>query len=247
MMIDTNIYCLKCFLAFLGIFVFVGIGRSQNEIIVKKIQCEKQSGYSLEIRVFYDFGKYKSSQFEKQSEYTRQIRDLYRSGNYKFSNENRFTTFIPDANKSFDKYTIPRDFNTLTDSIKLEIVKQLLYFESDTSLCCYDVQQLPFDGNDGRCGCPMNKKYSVQIDALFIISAICFDRCRSYACVPMIMDTLTRKCVNEDQVAIKEVYQKYREWYNDCLKKGKIGRYFPFNDGRYVWKNGRRGYLEDKE
>jgi len=158
---------------------------------------------------------------------------------YKITNEQRFTSYSGE--------TLFRRYNKLTDVIKLETVRQLLSFENDTSLCCYLVQELPFDGNDGRCGCPIDKQYRIQIDALFMINAICFDRCRSYACVPMIMDTLSMKCVNEDPDAIKEVYQNYRKWFNDCMQKGKISDYFPFNDGRYVWKNGKKEYREEEE
>jgi hypothetical protein len=148
---------------------------------------------------------------------------------------------------SYSGETLIRKFNDISDFIKLETVRQLLSFQYDTSLCCYPVQELPFDGNDGRCGCPIGKQYTIQIDALFLINAICFEMCRSYACVPMIMDTITGKCVNEDTIAIKEVYQKYIEWYNICVEKGNIGKYFPFNDGRYVWKNGRKGFHKKEE
>jgi hypothetical protein len=173
-------------------------------------------------------------------EYSIEIRLLYDSVKYEFSKENRFISYLKEKNTNYI-YTVPRVFNTLPDSIKLVIVKQLLYFENDTSLCCYLVQELPFDGNDGRCGCPQGKRYRIQIDALYIINAICFDGSRSYSCVPMIMDTLARKCVNENQAVIHEVYQKYWEWYYDCLKKGRIDLYFPFNDGRYKWKSGLKG------
>ena len=214
MIINTYMYCPKCLIVFLGLFIFVVNGQSQTNIHVEKLKCKNDMEYSLEIRLLYDSVK------------------------YEFSKEHRFISYWGSLS---DFNTVPRAFNTLPDSIKLVIVKQLLSFENDTSLCCYLVQELPFDGIDGRCGCPQGKRYRIQIDALYIINAICFTWSRSYSCVPMIMDTLARKCVNENQVVIHEVYQKYWEWYSDCLKKGRIDSYFPFNDGRYVWKNGRKG------
>ena len=216
MIINTCMYWSKCLIVFLAFFIFVVKGQSQTNIHVEKLKCKNDMEYSLEIRLLYDSVK------------------------YEFSKEHRFISYLKEKN-TLNVYTVPRVFNTLPDSIKLVIVKQLLSFENDTSLCCYLVQELPFDGNDGCCRSPQGKRYRIQIDALYIINAICFRRSRSYSCVPMIMDTLTRKCVNENQVVIHEVYQQYWEWYYDCLKKGKIDSYFPFNDGRYKWKNGLKG------
>jgi len=217
MTIATRMYYLRCLFIISAIFAFVIRGQSQTIVHVEKLKCEKESGYSIELHVFYNSWK------------------------YDFSKEGRFKTYYTKRNGVNGSYTVHRDFNTLPDSIKLEIVRQLLTFENDTSLCCYLVQELPYDGNDGRCGCPIGREYRIQIDALFIINAICFDMSRSYSCVPMIMDTVTGKCVNEDAVAIKEEYHKYRVWYNECLKAGKIDKHFPFNEGRYVWKNGKQG------
>ena len=217
MIINTYMYCPKCLIVFLGLFIFVVNGQSQTNIHVEKLKCKNDMEYSLELRVFYD------------------------SYNYEFAKENRFISYFPKEPHPRNYITSHSAFNALPDSIKLVIVKELLSFENDTSLCCYLVQELPFDGNDGCCRSPQGKRYRIQIDALYIINAICFDMSRSFSCVPMIMDTLARKCVNENQVVIHEVYQKYWEWYYDCLKKGRIDSYFPFNDGRYVWKNGRKG------
>jgi len=221
--INTYMYCPKCLIVFLGLFIFVVNGQSQTNIHVEKLKCKNNMEYSLELRVFYD------------------------SCNYEFAKENRFRSYFSNEPHPRNYITTHRAFNALPDSIKLVIVKQLLSFENDTSLCCYLVQELPFDGNDGCCGSPQGKQYRIQIDALYIINAICFHGSRSYSCVPMIMDTLARKCVNENQVVIHEVYQKYWEWYYDCLKKGNIDSYFPFNDGRYKWKNGRKGETAEEE
>jgi hypothetical protein len=51
---------------------------------------------------------------------------------------------------------------------------------------------------------------------------------------------------NEDKIEInncpekvKLVFLDYKKWFEECIKSGKIRKYFPFNEGRYVWLYGK--------
>lgn len=139
-------------------------------------------------------------------------------------------------------------FTTLHDTIKLEIIKELLEFEKDTSRCCLRVSGYVYSGMEGCKGSPHSTYFTIQVDALFMINRLCFSRLTDlYSCHPVLYDTLEQEEINTRPDLIAEVYKKYRKWYQECKAKGYIGKYFPFNDGRYVWYAGSKSkYPKDQ-
>ncbi|MCW3467307.1 hypothetical protein [Chitinophaga nivalis] len=133
------------------------------------------------------------------------------------------------------------EFINLPDSTKLGFIGKLLAFEHDTSLCCMKVVNSSFNGIEGCGGKPRGvTRYPIQVDALYIINRICWPRWMElYSCSPVLYDNKLDKSINDNPAKIKIVYKQYKEWYNECRKKGEIGFYFPFNKGRYGWYNGR--------
>jgi hypothetical protein len=140
-------------------------------------------------------------------------------------------------------------FLAINDSLKLIIIQQLLTLENDTSLCCRPAAS-HFHGGDLACRCLLEGPIdvSLQVDALYRINIIAYpDECSIYSCYPVLYDKIDKKVINDKPVLIKEVYKEYKEWYAECKKNSKIGGYFPFNEGRYVWYCGKKSFYQKGE
>lgn len=133
-------------------------------------------------------------------------------------------------------------FITLSNSVKLLIIEKLLGYEDDTSLCCINVVNRSFNGIEGCKGNPKGvTRYTIQVDALFMINRLVWPKLMElYSCAPVLYDSKLQKEINSNQEKIKCVFAEYKKWYEECKSKGSIPRYFPFNDGRYVWYGGRK-------
>ena len=138
-------------------------------------------------------------------------------------------------------------FIKLPDSIKFLLIEKLLKCENDTALCCMNVVTRSFNGIEGCGGTPKSvKRYTIQVDALYIINRLCWPGSMDfYSCTPVLYDSKQQKSINNDQKKIKIVFAAYKKWFAECKTNGKIGRYFPFNDGRYVWYGGKKGIAEN--
>ncbi len=140
-----------------------------------------------------------------------------------------------------------KGFTTLADSIKLQIVRRLLNYKTDSSRCCLPVSGYVHNYNEGCTGSPNSKYYNIQIDALFMINRLCFSKLSDrYSCHPVLYDTKEKNEINDSVNLITNVFGEYEKWYMECKSKGKIGDYFPFNDGRYVWFGGRKSMVPKK-
>lgn len=138
-------------------------------------------------------------------------------------------------------------FIKLSDDKKLLLIENLLRYENDTALCCLDVIGHSFNGIEGCRGVPKSKRYTIQIDALYMINRLCWPGLMEfYSCYNVLYDTKTDKEINSDPSKIECVFKEYKKWYEECKAIGRIPKYFPFNDGRYVWYGGRKsGVLKD--
>jgi len=138
----------------------------------------------------------------------------------------------------------------LPDSEKFVIIEQLLKYENDTSLYCLYAHAKLF-GGELECRFWIDIKVEslpLSIDALYRINGIAYPYCCwVYSCYPVLYDTLDKIVINEKPELIKEVYKKYKIWFEECKQKGKIVAYCPFNDGRYVWYKGYKSFYPKEE
>lgn len=130
----------------------------------------------------------------------------------------------------------------IDDKTKLKLIGSLLQYEDDTSLCCIKAYNYSFNGIEGCRGKPKDvTRYTIQVDALFMINRLVWPKLMElYSCSPVLYDNKLKKEINSDHKKIKCVFTEYKKWYEECKAIGKIPRYFPFNDGRYVWYGGRK-------
>ena len=142
--------------------------------------------------------------------------------------------------KTYDYYL---DFlQGIDDKTKLKLIGSLLQYQDDTSLCCIKAYNYSFNGIEGCRGKPKDvTRYTIQVDALFMINRLVWPKLMElYSCSPVLYDNKLKKEINSDQEKIKCVFAEYKKWYTQCQAIGRIPRYFPFNDGRYVWYGGRK-------
>lgn len=161
----------------------------------------------------------------------------------KYSGHKLFIECDTDTGSLKSEYEYWLDnFITLPDTVKLLIIEKLLEYESDTSLCCFPVVNRSFNGIEGCRGYPKGvERYTLQVDALFMINSICWPKLMElYSCTPVLFDSKAKKAINGNQAKIKQVFAEYRKWFEESKIQGRIRRYFPFNDGRYIWYGGRK-------
>jgi hypothetical protein len=141
------------------------------------------------------------------------------------------------------------NFIKLNDSCKLILIKDLLSYSSDTSVCCLDIVANSFNGIEGCRGEDYTSDhYSIQIDALFMINRLCWPKLTElYSCYTVLYDTLKKVDINSDPAKIEIVFREYKKWFKECQRNEKISRYFPFNDGRFVWAGGRKSIARKDE
>lgn len=133
-----------------------------------------------------------------------------------------------------------KDFINIPDSVKLQVVAKLLEFTNDTTNCCLPVVRYDYGGIDGDNRRPLTKRYSIQIDALFMINRLCFPSLiNRYSNKPVLFDKVDNSEANQNFRAIEELIQSYKVWYQHSLKQNFISPDFPFNSGRYVWLGGK--------
>lgn len=119
-----------------------------------------------------------------------------------------------------------------SDSLKIQILAELLEAASDTNICCKAVKR--YNGNIKSE--PFSKTYNLQIDALFTFNLIAFGvDARKYAPYPVLLDTVTNKEINGDVQKINEVVVLYKKWYKLVSKSGFTNYTFPLINTRYRW------------
>ncbi|WP_147284208.1 hypothetical protein [Sphingobacterium spiritivorum] len=127
--------------------------------------------------------------------------------------------------------------NNLTDLEKLEMIKCLLKFEGDTTRHPGMVHPLYF-GNNSRNNIrfsPKSRYFTIEINALYYIDRIAYGTYTDYySPAPVLYDNIENVEINDCPEKVKLVFSEYKKWFDECIKTGKIPKYFPFNDGRYV-------------
>jgi hypothetical protein len=135
------------------------------------------------------------------------------------------------------KYYDYSDIYRLPDSIKIEIIEKIFNFTSDSSLCCKEVRGYE---NMDYPGCfnqkPSEDKFSIRVEALFIINRIAYNSFTSkIGCYPVLYDTETLQEVNDDNCLISIMVKRYKEWFKIYKETEKLPDYYFLNRGRIKW------------
>jgi hypothetical protein len=139
-----------------------------------------------------------------------------------------------DTAKSYYDY---HEIHRLNDATKIEIIGRLFQFAFDTSLCC---RKVSLYDNSEYGGCvdfePESKKFSIRIEALFIINRICYGAAiNRLSCYPVLYDSETKKEINTNNCLVSIMVERYKAWYKLYKDTGTLPDYHFLNDGRIKW------------
>lgn len=132
--------------------------------------------------------------------------------------------------------------NSLADWEKLQLIECLLKFGDDTTR--HPGRGFPvYHVTNERAirFSPRSKFYTLEISALYFINRIAYGIYTDYySPAPVLYDNEEQVEINNRPEKIKIVFEAYKKWFHECMKTREIPKYFPFNDGRYVWLHGKK-------
>jgi len=137
-------------------------------------------------------------------------------------------------------------FNGYPAKDKIQILLELLEYEGDTAICSKHVCRYGYF-DDKR---PLTKSYTVQIDALYLLTTLAVGGYATYYCpYPVLFDTVTGQEINNSPKQLAEVYAIYRKWFKESSAKGFKRFNVPLRNSRYAWygmKKGKTYMLKDE-
>lgn len=133
----------------------------------------------------------------------------------------------------------------LSDKEKLQLIECLLKFEGDTTR--HGGRVFPvYYGTSAvyKRFSPKSKYQTLEINALYFIDRIAYGIYTDYySPAPVLYDNETGIEINDNPEKVAIVFESYRKWFEECIKNEEIPKYYPFNDGRYVWFYGQKSYF----
>jgi len=131
----------------------------------------------------------------------------------------------------------PLNVSSYNKKEKLKMIKELLAFKNDKRVCAYPVANYnPLLSTVYSGG---NTKYSIQLEALFLINQIILIKPFNYSPMPVLIDNKTKKEGAIKGEIIDEAYKGYEKWLKEVEVKG-LGyllenRIYPLNDSEVSW------------
>ena len=98
------------------------------------------------------------------------------------------------------------------------LINELLKFKSDKRICC-----VPIRNYNPALSQTFNEKikhYSIQIEALFIINQLYFEKPYNYSPYPVLYNPLFKKIIAVKGLAIRKMFTRYEEWFEEIKKTG---------------------------
>ena len=137
----------------------------------------------------------------------------------------------------------------LRDREKLQLIECLLKFQGDTTRYVGMVHPYYYKPNALSIRfSPKSSFTTLEIKALNFIDKIAYGLVtEAYSPAPVLYDTLENIEINNCPKKVKIVFDSYRKWFEQCIQNEEIPNYYPFNEGRYVWLEGKKSYYSKDE
>jgi len=142
--------------------------------------------------------------------------------------------------KKNSELTYPFSFSNYSEKEKIEMISELLSYEGDERICIYPISN--YNSKLSQFYKGNKKKYSLQLEALFIINQIFFEPPFDYSPYP-ILSNIDYK--NEETIKgelIYKAYNEYKKWFNrlkkNGIKKSLEIKDYPLNDKEVTWMYG---------
>lgn len=123
----------------------------------------------------------------------------------------------------------------------IELIKELLLYESDERLCFITITTYSMDGCNPNYYWSKENNYSLQVEALFIMNQIIFkEPCRFfYMSSPVLKDINTGEIASIRGEIIKRAYASYKKWFERAKLEGisKLidNHIYPLDDSGISW------------
>jgi hypothetical protein len=129
----------------------------------------------------------------------------------------------------------PFAFPENIDTVKA--IGDLLKFKGDTRLCVFSITN--YNPARSQIYLGEHKNYSIQVEALFIINQLIYDKPFNYASYPVLVDVKTGENYSLLGKAIGNAFKAYRQWYRKIHRHGieyaRKGRIMPLDNSKARW------------
>lgn len=120
--------------------------------------------------------------------------------------------------KGSNNLTYPIDVSNFSEEQKLQMIAELLNFKDDKRLCIYPVSN--YNPKLSQIYNGTEKDYSLQVEALFLINQIFFEKPFYYSPMPVLVNSENsiEEAINGKNIS--DAYLAYESWYQDVKKSG---------------------------
>ena len=108
-------------------------------------------------------------------------------------------------------------FGNLTYKQKLSLIESLLKFKDDTDYCAIKIKS--FEPKLSSVYPLKSQKYSIQLEALYLINIIYFEDPFKYSPYPILCDKSKQVYETIDGELIKLAYKFYEDWFTSLKKE----------------------------
>lgn len=134
-------------------------------------------------------------------------------------------------------YPIKLQGQSSTDSDTLAMIEELFKFEGDTRLCCFPINN--YNPLISQIYIGSLKRYSLQVEALFLINQLFFDKPFNYSPYPLLYDNVNKTYASTNENLISIAYNYYKKWYQEVkrlgLRKAKSENLNPLEGASIKW------------
>ncbi len=132
-------------------------------------------------------------------------------------------------------FSYPFQFGSNIDTVAA--IGELLEFEGDERICALPIRN--YNPRLSTMYVGEEKKYSIQLEALFLINQLIMDDPFSYSPFPILINTVTGEVQTRSGKTIATAFHEYKKWYEIILKnssqlKGKVAK-LPLTDSNVRW------------
>ncbi|CAM1362491.1 hypothetical protein TPENAI_30028 [Tenacibaculum litopenaei] len=112
----------------------------------------------------------------------------------------------------------PTDFLKFSDKDKILMIEELLSFEGDSRISSSPFSS--YNNLSSQIYTGKSKKHSVQVESLFLINKIFFEKPFNYSSMPVLLDNNTKEEYTVDEESISQVFLAYKKWLSKVKEIG---------------------------
>lgn len=131
----------------------------------------------------------------------------------------------------------PIDVSRYSEKEKLQMINELLKFKDNDKICVFNISN--YSAKVSQIYIKSKRDYSLQLEALFLINQVFFDKPFDYSPIPILIDNKTGEEQTVKGEIIEEAYEKYEKWYNKIkkigIKESLNRKVYPLDESNISW------------